>query len=56
MHKQQTNQHGNDPAQINVGIKKKYDKPAIIHEQELETHAGSVIPGKFDPLDLNSGE
>ena len=31
--------------------RKPYIKPGIIHELELETHAGSPIPLKIDPLD-----
>ena len=29
-----------------------YDAPAIILEIDLETRAGSVLPGGIDPLDL----
>ena len=33
--------------------KKPYSKPEIIHELELETRAGSPLPGiESDPLDL----
>jgi len=37
---------------IGVAQKKRYIKPAIIHEFELEVHAGSPIPS--DPMDLLS--
>lgn len=35
-----------------VAQKRPYTKPAIIHEFELEVHAGSPIPS--DPMDLLS--
>jgi hypothetical protein len=37
-------------------FRKEYQKPAIIHEQNLEARAGSPIPGAVDILDLNSHE
>ena len=33
--------------------RKKYIKPEIINEFDLETRAGSVIPSGVDPLDLD---
>jgi hypothetical protein len=45
------------PAQIGTdkySDRKHYTKPKIIHEFELETRAGSPIPGGFDPLDPSS--
>lgn len=33
--------------------RKKYIKPVIIQEFDLETRAGSVIPSGVDPLELD---
>ncbi len=36
-------------------LRKPYSKPEIIHELDLETRAGSTLPGFVDPLDPASG-
>jgi hypothetical protein len=42
------------PIELDESSKKAYQKPEIIHEFELETRAGSPVPGGFDPLDPGS--
>lgn len=36
--------------------RKEYQKPAIIHEQNLEARAGSPVPGSIDILEMDSNE
>jgi hypothetical protein len=36
--------------------RKEYQKPAIIHEQNLEARAGSPVPGSMDILEMDSTE
>ena len=38
--------------EIIINDQTPYDAPAIVLEIELETRAGSVLPGGIDPLDL----
>jgi len=38
--------------ELQTDLRKPYEKPQIIHELELETRAGSLIPQLIpDPLD-----
>jgi len=41
---------------IALDNRKEYQKPAIIHEQNLEARAGSPVPGSIDILDMGSQE
>lgn len=48
----------NSPSVMLEDERRPYRKPAIVLEQELETHAGSPLtPGDdiFDPLQLDGG-
>ncbi len=38
------------------GNRKDYQKPAIIHEQNLEARAGSPVPGSIDIIQMDSQE
>jgi len=39
-----------------IETRKPYSQPAIVYELELETRAGSTLPGFADPLQPEAGQ